>query len=849
VLPFPRREWGKITGAGRFEDISAGSTESNAAETALLQRLLTDRVADIWGERTPHAAGTAWPVRVDQFLEDGVLEEDVRWVQSACVLCSMDCGMDVAVSDGRIVGVRGRAIDRVNHGRLGPKGLFGWQANNSPDRLTQPLIRRDGRLEPASWDEAMDLIVERSRQVLSEQGPLGMGFYNSGQLFLEDYYTLALLVRGGLGTPHLDGNTRLCTATADFALKETFGTDGDPGSMDDFDECDTIFLVGHNVAETHTVLWMRILDRLHGPDRPRLVVVDPRPTRVAREADVHLPIRNGTNMALLNGIQRELIANGWIDEEFIRDHTVGYSKLEQNAMQYPPDRVADVCGVSADDVRRAARIIGEANALVSTCLQGVYQSHQATASACQVNNINLLRGMIGKPGCTVFQMNGQPTAQNTRETGADGDFAGMRNWQNPDHVEELARIWNVDPLQIPTWAPPTHVMQIFRYAEEGSIRFLWIIATNPAVSLPELHRIRSILEQDRLFVVVSDAFLSETGQLADVVLPAAMWGEKTGAYTNHDRTVHLSEKAVDPPGEARTDMEILIDYAARLGLKDKDGAPLIKWRTPEECFDAFKRMTRGRPCDYSGLSYEKLRGSGGIQWPCTENAPNGRERLYADHEFNTQTEYCEDYGHDLLTGAAYERKDHAELEANGRAILKTAHYVPPHEQPSDDYPFLYTTGRTAYHWHTRTKTARARQLQAAAPEAWVELAPADAERLGIAEGDLVRVESPRGRIEAKARLTAIRDGVVFAPFHYGYWDEPDGAEPDGRPRAANELTITDWDPVSHQPLFKVAAVRVEKVADGDGSPAPAPTTTASQPVADGVAATAGGEGVREAAEE
>ena len=295
-------------------------------------------------------------------------------------------------------------------------------------------------------------------------------------------------------------------------------------------------------------------------------------------------------------------------------------------------------------------------------------------------------------------------------------------------------------------------------------------------------------------------------------------------------------------------MEMLIDYAARLGLKDKDGAPLIKWRTPEECFDAFKRMTRGRPCDYSGLSYEKLRGSGGIQWR-TEDAPDGTERLYTDHEFNTQTEYCEDYGHDLLTGAAYERKDHAELEANGRAILKTAPYAPPHEQPSDDYPFLFTTGRTAYHWHTRTKTGRAPQLQAAAPEAWVELAPADAQRLGIAEGDLVRVESPRGRIEAKARLTGIRDGVVFAPFHYGYWDEPDRAEPDGRPRAANELTITDWDPVSHQPLFKLAAVRLEKVADSDGSPAPAPTTTASEPAADGVAATAGGEGVREAVEE
>jgi anaerobic selenocysteine-containing dehydrogenase len=777
---------------------------------------MTDRIADIWGTRTPHAAGSDWPVRVDQYLEPEVQERDVEWVQSACVLCSNGCGMDIAVHDGRIVGVRGRASDRVNHGRLGPKGLYGWQANNSPDRLTTPLIRRAGALESAGWDEAMELVVERSRKVLDEQGPLGMGFYNSGQLFVEDYYTLSLLVRGGIGTPHLDGNTRLCTATADFALKETFGTDGNPGSLTDFDACDTLFAIGHNIPETHTVLWMRILDRLKGPDRPRLVVADPRPTRIAREADVHLPLRSGTNLALLNGLQHELIANGWIDREFVDRHTVGFDKLEEVVQRYPPQRVAEICGVSAGDVREAAQVIGEGERLVSTCLQGVYQSHQATASACQVNNINLLRGMIGKPGCTVFQMNGQPTAQNTRETGADGDFTGMRNWQNPDHVEEVAKIWNLDSLQIPTWAPPTHVMQIFRYAEEGSIRFLWIIATNPAVSLPELQRIRSILEQERLFVVVSDAFLTETAQLADVVLPAALWGEKTGTYTNHDRTVHLSEKAVDPPGDARPDMDILREYASRLDLRDKDGAPLIKWSTPEECFEAFKLVTRGRPCDYSGLSYDELRGGSGVQWPRREGASESEERLYTDHEFNTGTEYCEDYGHDLLTGASFERKDHAQLAAAGRAILKAADFLPQHEPPSDEYPLLFTNGRTVYHFHTRTKTGRARQLRTAAPDVWVEISAADGERLGVGEGDLVRVESARGRLEAKARLTRIPEGILFAPFHFGYWDEGEAGS-DGRrsehSRAANELTITEWDPVSKQPVFKCAAVRVSKLAD------------------------------------
>jgi anaerobic selenocysteine-containing dehydrogenase len=273
-------------------------------------------------------------------------------------------------------------------------------------------------------------------------------------------------------------------------------------------------------------------------------------------------------------------------------------------------------------------------------------------------------------------------------------------------------------------------------------------------------------------------------------------------------------------------MEIFLDYARRMDLRDRDGRPLPGWSTPEDAFDAWKACSKGRPCDYSGLSYEKLRGGSGIPWPLTDDAPEGTERLYSDGRFPTEPDVAEDYGHDLVTGKPNEEKDFRALEAGGRAILKAAHYSPPDETPDDEYPLRLSTGRTVYHFHTRTKTGRARELNAAAPDAWVELAPTDARRLGIAEGDWVRLESPRGRLETRARLTAIREGVVFAPFHYGYWDQ-DAAE-NGRPRAANELTPTDLDPVSKQPVYKVAAVRVERLAAGDG-PAPAPTKTASQP--------------------
>lgn len=761
------------------------------------------RIDDIWGERTPHAVDARWPERVDEHT----IAAAERWVQSACVLCSNGCALDIGVAGGKIVGVRGRAGDRVNHGRLGPKGLYGWQANNSADRLTRPLVRRDGRLEETDWDTAMNLVAERARDLLATQGPGTIGFYTTGQLFLEDYYTLAVLARGGIGTNHLDGNTRLCTATAAQALKETFGADGQPGSFRDIDLCDTLFHVGINIAETQTVSWMRMLDRLHGPDRPRLVVVDPRRTPAAREADVHLAIRSGTNVALLNALVREIVERGWVDTEFVDTHTVGFDMLVKTVWPYTPEHAGELCGIAPTLIEESAEVLGTAERLLTFVLQGVYQSNQATAAACQANNLNLIRGMIGRPGAGILQMNGQPTSQNTRETGCDGDLPGFRNWQNEDHVAELAQLWNVEPLQIPHWGPPTHAMEIFRYAELGSIRFLWIIGTNPLVSLPELQRIRSILEQERLFVVVSDAFPTETAACADVVLPAALWGEKTGTFTNADRTVHLSEQAVEPPGEARPDMAVFLDFAERLGLKDRDGAPLIAWRTPEECFEAWKACSKGRPCDYTGLTYEKLRGGSGIQWPCTEEQPDGTERLYVEHAFPSGAAVAEDFGHDLVTGAALTPQEFRGLEANGRAILKPAHYRPGPEEPSEERPFRLDTGRTVYHFHTRTKTGRTPELQAAAPDAWVELSEADAARLGVADGDLVRVESVRGAVEAPARLTGARDGVVFVPFHYGWWDREDG---DGRPRTANLLTITHWDPVSKQPTFKSGAVRVTK---------------------------------------
>ncbi|BDD63130.1 hypothetical protein MPDQ_002356 [Monascus purpureus] len=560
------------------------------------------------------------------------------------------------------------------------------------------------------------------------------------------------------------------------------------------------------MASTQTVLWSRILDRLDGPKPPKLVVVDPRKTQTAKRADVHLAPKVGTNVALLNGIQCLLFQNGWVNDEWVSQHTCGVEGLKKVVEKYTPDVVEEITGVPSKDLEEAARIIGTSKALVSTALQGVYQSNQATAAACQINNINLLRGLIGKPGSGVFQMNSQPTAQNNREAGCNCEFPAFRNHKNPVHMQQLADLWNIEYRNLPHWAEPTPIMTLLDYMEKGSVEMLWVSGTNPLVSLPDLSRIREILSSPHLFLVCQDIFLTETAAIADVVIPAAQWGEKIGTYTNADRTVHLSEKAVDPPGQARSDLEIFLDFGNRMTLKDKDGNGLLPWRTAEEVFEAWKLVSKGRPCDYSGLTYDKLRGGSGIQWPCNEQYPLGKERLFEDGIFNTDIDYCESFGHDLETGVPFAKDQYLELNPRGRAILKWSPYVPPIETPDEKYPLLLNTGREALHSDTREKTGRSKPLQDSCPEPRVQISESDAARFDVKDGEMVLVRSRRGVVEMPVSIGDIMPGQAFIPFHFGYFDSTDG-----RARAANELTVDQWDPVSKQPTLKGGTVRIEKL--------------------------------------
>jgi ferredoxin-nitrate reductase len=572
-------------------------------------------------------------------------------------------------------------------------------------------------------------------------------------------------------------------------MRESFGSDGQPGSYTDIDYTDCIMLSGHNMAATQTVLWARILDRLAGHNPPKIIVVDPRLSDTAKFATVHLKPKIGTNVALFNGIQHLLFANDWVNLEWVEKHTVGVDKLRETVKEFTPNFVEKITGVPREDLLKAAEIIGTTPTLLSTALQGIYQSNQATAAACQINNINLLRGLIGKPGCGIFQMNGQPTAQNNREAGCDGEFPGFRNHLNPDHMTELANIWNIDPVKVPHWNEPTHIENILSFISHGTIEMLWISGTNPLVSLPNSGRIRELLTKDDLFVVAQDIFPTETTAIADVVLPAAQWGEKTGCFTNVDRTVHLSHKAVEPPGEARPDLQIFLDYGKRMGFKDKDGEDLLPWTNSEQVFEEWKKLSKGRPCDYSGLSYEKLTGGSGIQWPCNEDNPFGTERLFTDGKFFTDIDYCESFGHDLETGSYYSKEEYAKFNPGGRAFLKACRYIPSPEEPSDEYPLRLSTGRRVHHFHTRTKTGRT-SLQNACPAPEIEISKEDGKDHGLEDGQEVLVESIRGKVQLPVRIGGVEKGQTFIPFHFGYFDSTDG-----KARAANELTTGMHSPI------------------------------------------------------
>ena len=678
-----------------------------------------------------------------------------KWLSTTCGYCSVGCGMLVGVKDGKAVAVRGNPAHPVNVGKLCPKGLSEHHILDAPGRAKQPLLRKQGKLVPVSWDEALDTMVERFTSLQAEHGKQALGVIGTGQLLTEEFYTLGKLVQLGFGTSNHDGNTTLCMASAISGYKLSFGSDGPPGNYTDLEQADVILLVGSNIADNHPIL----CHRLEKNKNRTLIVADPRVTKTAMMADLHLPVKPRSDIALLNGIAHILIREGLVNQEYITAHTAGYEEFANFVADYTPDRVAQVTGLSEEVVVKTALLFGNAKAAFIGWTMGVNHSTQGAVTVAAINNLCLITGNIGRAGAGPFSITGQCNAMGTRETGFTSSLPGYRKYENPEHRQELANLWGIDVERIPK-ARGLAYPDIIEAAVAKEIKALWFIATNPAVSFPNYRLLEKALREVE-FLVVQDGFHpTPTSDFAHLVLPAAIWGEKEGTYTNSERRVSKVNRVVEPPGEARPDFDIFLAIADRLGVREE---LYPGWTSTHDAFREWQRISKGRMCDYSGFTWEEVEQQGGIQW--------GGERLYGDGIFPT---------------------------ASGRAQLHLVPCLPFSEQPTEEYPFILNTGRTVEHWHTRTKTGAVAMLHNMTPNAWLEMNPVDAEALRLRAHDKVTIISRRSQVSGvELRITGIvAPGQVFMPFHF-------------HESNSNLVTLGEFDPISREPNFKQCAVRIQ----------------------------------------
>ena len=673
---------------------------------------------------------------------------------TTCPYCGTGCALYLLSEGDRLIGVEASVTNPVNRGGLCIKGWNAYGFVNHPDRLTTPLVRRDGRLQPASWDEALGLVVERLRGIQAEHGSDAVMFLSSAKATNEENYLLMKLARGVFGTNNVDHCARLCHSSTVIGLAETFGSGAMTNSIACCDVADAIFVIGSNTTDQHPLIGSRILKAARRGTR--LIVADNRRIRLARQADLHLRHRNGTDVALLNGMMHVIIEEGLADRAFIQTRTENYQALAAAVAEWTPERAAEVTGLAASDIVAAARLYAGVERAMIFFAMGITQHTHGVDNVRCCAALALLTGNVGRPGTGVNPLRGQNNVQGGCDMGALPDvFSGYQKVADPAVREKFARAWGVSVLPEAPGLPLTLAMNA---AAAGELHGMFILGENPMISDADQGHARRALENLE-FLAVQEIFLSETAAMADVVLPGACYAEKDGTYTNTERRVQRVRRAVAPPGEARPDWQIISDLAARAGYHGMDyaDAPAI--------MDEIAFLTPS----YGGITYDRL-DPHGLQWPCPDSGHPGTPIL------------------------------HVERFTRGLGRFSPAGYRPPAELPDNEFPLVLTTGRTFVHWHTGTMTRRTHLLDREEPHAFVELHPADAERLGVKERDEVLVVSRRGEVRVKARVTDIvTPGVVFMPFHFA-----EGA--------ANALTNNALDPESAIPEFKVCAVQVRRVS-------------------------------------
>ncbi len=703
----------------------------------------------------------------------------MKETKSTCCYCGVGCGVVIQSEGERIIGVRGDSDHPANFGRLCTKGTTLHLSAQPDTRARHPELRRN-RSEPrtrVSWDEALDHAADRFAALIREHGPDSVAFYVSGQFLTEDYYVYNKLAKGLIGTNNIDTNSRLCMSSAAAAYKATLGADAPPTCYEDIDFAECLLIAGSNPAVAHPVLYRRIEAARAANPSLKIIVVDPRRTDTAADADLHLAIAPGTDIALFNAMLHVMLMENLVDDDYIRRHTKGFEFLSRVVREYPPERAASQCGVTAQDIITAARWFGESRASLSLWCQGLNQSTHGTQNNAALIHLHLATGQIGGRGSGPFSLTGQPNAMGGREVGGMANLlSAHRDLANPTHRDEIARLWGV--ADVPA-KPGKTAVELFRALRSGEVRAVWIACTNPAQSMPDVALVREGLARAE-FVVVQEAFRNtDTAEFADLMLPASSWGEKEGTVTNSERRISRVRAAVPPPGDARHDWEIAVDFARRLGerLDHPLAQKLFPYTSPEHIFEEHRETTRGRDLDITGLSYALLDSRGPQQWPFPEGAASGRARLYADGVFPT---------------------------ADGRARFLVTRNQRASEAPDGAYPLRLNTGRLRDQWHGMSRTGTVPRLFAHAPEPVLAMHPEDMTARGIEDGDSVRVSSRRGDLLLRAESSPEqRRGDVFIPMHWGN-RFMSGA-------GVNALTVSAFDPDSKQPELKHAAVEVARV--------------------------------------
>ncbi|MDE2606528.1 MAG: molybdopterin-dependent oxidoreductase [Burkholderiales bacterium] len=708
--------------------------------------------------------------------------------KSTCPYCGVGCGVLIASEGDRITGVRGDPDHPANFGRLCSKGstlhLTASQAVTRQARLLHPMLR-ERRGEPplrVGWDAALDLAADRFAGVVRAHGPDAVGFYISGQLLTEDYYVFNKLAKGLIGSNNVDTNSRLCMSSAVAGYKRTLGADAPPSCYEDVDHADCLFIVGSNTAFAHPVLFRRIEEARARRPPMKVIVCDPRRTDTAGIADLFLPIQPGTDVMLFHGLLHLMLWEGWTRPDYIAAHTSGFEELKALVRDCTPERVAQTCGIPAEDLLTAARWFATSGATLSLYCQGLNQSAAGTDKNAALINLHLATGHIGRPGAGPFSLTGQPNAMGGREVGGLANLLpAHRDLADPAHRAEVAALWGVP--SVPE-KPGKTAVEMFQAAADGEIRALWIACTNPAQSMPDQATVKRALQRAE-FIVVQEAFATtETCAWADLLLPATTWGEKDGTVTNSERRISRVRPAIAAPGSARHDWEIAVDFARRLEGRLPRPVPspnLFPYATPESIWCEHRESTRGRDLDITGLSYALVEHAP-QQWPFPEGAARGRARLYEDGVFPTP---------------------------DGKARFAAVAWRPVAEPRDARYPFSLTTGRLRDQWHGMSRTGTLGRLFGHVPEPVVQLHPQDLVRRRLKEGDLVHVTSRRGSIVLPVQAASeLGLRQAFIAMHWGPEFLGGVSSTGERLAGVNALTTSASCPVARQPELKHAAVKI-----------------------------------------